>query len=112
VSSYVDLAEAKGFLNVYYDEKDTEIQMMIDAAEAHVATWLNRPLSELLIEGSDSPPPDSPGVAELQPDVKLGVLMYVNDFWQNREITVTGTIVANNPTADRILHLHRKCLGV
>lgn len=110
--SYIQLLEAKGFLNVYFTEKDTEIQLMIDAAEAHVVEWLNRPLSELLVEGSDSPPPDSPGVAELKPDVKLGILMYVNDFWQNREITVTGTIVANNPTADRILHLYRKRLGV
>lgn len=109
--SYTRLADAKDFLNVYFTEKDALIQALIDAAEAHVANWLNRcDLSELLVD--DSPGPDSPGAARLLPDVQLGVLYYVNDFWQNREITITGTIVANNPTADRILHLYRQGLGV
>lgn len=110
--SHITLAEAKSYLNVYFDEKDAEIQLLIDAAEAHVLNWLNRcDFSELFVSG-DSPPADSPGAEQLLPNVKIGILMYVNDLWQNREITITGTIVARNDTADRILHLYRKELGV
>lgn len=110
---YVTLIEAKDFLNVYFSEKDAQIQLMIDAAERHVAEFLNRPLTDPeLTTAGDSPPPDSPGAVELLPNVKMGILYYVGDFWQNREITVTGTIVAKNDMAERILYPYRIELGV
>lgn len=109
--SRVTLEEAKSFLNVYYAEKDAEIQLMIDAAERHVLNWLNRDDWTDLLETLDSPV-DSPLGEGLFPDVKLGVLMYVADFWQNREVTITGTTVAENPRASAVLHLYRKQLGV
>lgn len=110
---YVTLERAKSFLNVYYSEKDAEIELMIDAAERHVAEFLNRPLTdpELTTEG-DSPPPDSPGAIELLPNIQMGILYYVADFWANREINVIGASVAKNDMAERILYPYRIDLGV
>lgn len=108
---YIELTEAKSFLNVYFSEKDAEITLMIEAAEAAAAQFLQRPLSELTTAG-DSPPPDSPGAIELKPDVKVAVLQYVSDFWQNREVGITGTIYAKNPMAESLLYPYRTNLGV
>lgn len=109
--SRVSLDEAKSYCNVYFSEKDTEIQLMIDAAERHVLNWLNRDDWTDLLEQVDSPV-DSPAAERLFPDVKLGVLMYVDDFWQNRGIGIVGTTIAENPRASAVLHLYRKGLGV
>lgn len=109
--SYVALEAAKSFLNVYFTEKDGEIQRFIDAAERHVAVFLNRSLAD---PDPFAQPGDSPADAAIGtlPNVQLGVLYYVNDFWQNREITITGTIVAKNDTAERLLYPYRDELGV
>lgn len=109
--SQVTLEEAKSFINVYYTEKDVEIQLLIDAAETHVLNWLNRDDWDGLMDAADSPV-DSPASEILNPAIKLGVLIYVADFWQNREISLTGTTIANNPMAERVLHLYRQQLGV
>lgn len=107
---YVTVEEAKDFLGVYYTEKDALIAQFIEAAEAHVANFLGGPLSDWQL-ASDNSPPDLDG-GELKPNVKLGILYYVADFWANREITVTGTIVAVNQMAENVLHFERKGLGV
>lgn len=109
--SHIKLEEAKSFLNVYYTEKDAEIQLFIDAAEKDGLEFMNRCDYAGLID-EDSPPADSPGAAALFPNVKVALLMQVNDYWQNREPTVTGTTVAFNPTAQNILYRYRLALGV
>lgn len=108
--SYITLAEAKSFLNVYFDEKDAEIQGAIDAAEDIAAEFMGRPLSEL--ELADSPPADSPAAAALRPGVKVEILRLVSEFWQNREVNVIGTIIAPNPLHYQNLHFFRRGLGV
>lgn len=110
----VTLAEAKSYSNIYFSEKDTEIETLVAAAEEFVAKFLNRTSlsdSDLLLD-PDSPPADSPGAEQLKPLVKLVVLMAFDEFWQNRGIVVTGTITAENPTWMRAAHLYRKSLGV
>lgn len=108
--SYIKLAEAKSFLNVYFDEKDAEIQTAIDGAEDIAAEFLGRPLSDLVLE--DSPPADSPGAAELRPGVKVEILRLVSELWQNREVHVIGASIANNPMHYQNLHFFRTGLGV
>lgn len=108
--SYINLAEAKSFINVFFDEKDAEIQIMIDAAEDIASEFMNRPLSDLVVE--DSPPADSPGAANIRAGVKIEILRLVSEFWQNREVNVTGTIIAQNPLHYQNLHFYRIGLGV
>lgn len=107
--SYIKLAEAKSFINVYFSEKDDEIQDAIDAAEDIAAEFLNRPLSDLEVT---DPAPDSPAAAKLKPGVKIEILRLVSEFWQNREVNVTGTIIAQNPLHYQNLHFYRTGIGV
>ena len=44
--------------------------------------------------------------------VQAAVLLIVGDLYENREAVVTGTIVARNPTVDRLLHMYSVGLGV
>lgn len=113
--SRVSLEEAKSYSGIYFSEKDLEVQLLIDAAEEFVAKFLNRDsLSdpELLLNATDSPPPDSPAAEELRPAIKLLVLMKFDESWQNRGIQVVGTILTENPEWMRCAHLYRKNLGV
>lgn len=110
----VTLAEAKSYANIYFSEKDAEVEMLVAAAEEYVARFLNRDSlsdADLQVDG-DSPPADSPGAEQLKPGVKLLVLRTFNEAWQNREIVITGTIVQENPTWMGTAHLYRKNLGV
>ena len=56
----VTLAEAKSYSNIYFAEKDAEVEMLVAAAEQFVARFLNRTsLSDSdLLEDPDSPPAD------------------------------------------------------
>ena len=113
--SHVTVADAKSFANIYFDEKDAEVKLLVDAAEENLAQFLNRDDlldDDLLLNGGDSPAPDSPGSAELKPAVKLLVLQLFNESWQNREIQVVGTILTENPQWVRSAHMFRKNLGV
>lgn len=113
--NHVSLAEAKSYSNIYFDEKDDEVTLLIAAAERFVAKFLNREnLSdpELLLNADESPPPDSPGAEVLTPDLKVCVLQQFDETWQNHGIQVVGTILTENPTWMRAAHLYRKSLGV
>lgn len=111
--THVPLADAKSFANIYFDEKDAEVLMLLQAAEDQLSVFLERDLSddELLLDPS-SPPADSPGLQPLRPAVKLLVLKLFNESWQNRELQVVGTSLAENPEFMRSAHLFRKKLGV
>lgn len=110
----VTTAEAKDYSNIYFSEKDAEVELMVAAAEEYVAKFLNREsLSDpelLLDEGS--PAPDSPGGERLKPAIKLLVLQQFDEYWQNRGIQIVGTISTENPTWMRAAHLYRRELGV
>lgn len=107
---YVTLDEAKEYLGVYFTEKDTEIQAAIDAAERHAAKFLGCELSTLVESDSGASPADLDG--QLPENIKLALKLFVSDFFTNKTIVVTGTIVAENKTAERILHPYRANLGV
>lgn len=110
--SITKLALAKKYSNIYFDEKDDELQGHLDAAEEFVANFLNRDDLTELTNAGDSPPPDSPALIELKADVRLVVLAAFDDFWQNKGMSVVGTIVNDNPTWMRVAHLYRIGLGV
>lgn len=107
MSRYLTLAQAKSYSNIYFSDKDADLQLLLDAAEAFVANFLNRPLSDL-VEELDSPA----GTEGLKPDVQVLVLGAFDDLWQNKGTQVVGTIISDNPTWMRALHLYRIDLGV
>jgi hypothetical protein len=109
--SLVTMAEAKSWSNIYFSEKDTEVQLIIDAAEKHVADFLGKPDLSDLVEYADSPQ-DSPASGVLDPRAKIVVLQVFDELWQNRGIVVTGTITNENPMWQRIAHFMRTGLGV
>jgi hypothetical protein len=84
-------------------ETDPELQRMLDAAMDHVSQYLNRPVPWTDESSSEDVFPAS---------VQAAVLLIVGDLYENREAVVTGTIVARNPTVDRLLHMYRVGLGV
>lgn len=45
-------------------------------------------------------------------DIRAAILLVFADLWDNREAQIIGVSVAINPTLDRLLHLHRRELGV
>lgn len=109
--SVLTIADAKSWSNIYFDDKDAEVQFVLDAAEEHVADFLNRDdLSDFIVY-ADSPQ-DSPGSATLRAKCKLVVLQVFEEMWQNRGIVVTGTITAENPMWQRVAHFMRDGLGV
>lgn len=105
--SLVTLAEAKSWSNIYFSEKDTEVQLIIDAAEKHVADFLNKTDLSDFVELVDSP---ESGVLDAR--VKIVVLQVFDELWQNRGIIVTGTITSENPMWQRVAHFMREGLGV
>ncbi len=110
--SVTKLAKAKSYSNIYFDEKDAELQDNLDAAEEFVAKFLNREDLTDLTNAGNSPPPDSPGLIELNPAVLVCVLAAFDDFWQNKGTSVTDRSYQQNPTWMRVAHLYRIELGV
>lgn len=112
---YVSLEEAKQWCRVYVPDDDELLaNIIIPAAEGAVENFLGRKLSDrgeppLHVEGTTSPPDLD---LQLLPTVKAGILYYVGDFYENREITALGTIVAVNKMAEGILYPFRVGLGV
>lgn len=108
---YVTLEEAKAWCREYNPDDDALLARLITAAEEHVAMFLNRPLtdSELHQTGGTSPPDLD---LQLKESVKVGILYYVADFYENREITVAGSTLAVNKMAESILYPYRTGLGV
>lgn len=83
-------------------ELDAQLQAMLDAAMDHASQYLNRPV----------PWQDEDAAEVFPPSVRAAVLLIVGDLHENREGVVVGTIVARNPTVDRLLHFYRLGLGV
>jgi hypothetical protein len=106
---YVSPALAREHCNLTAEVSDALLQMYIDAAEARVSAYLNRPLSQLL---DPVPPPDVPDPQEFAAAVRLAILMYVADAIDNRGTIVVGASASELPTVERILHPYRVLLGV
>lgn len=102
--SITQLARAKSHSNIYFDDKDDELTNKLDAAEEFVAKFLNREDLSDLVRG------DSPD--RLKAGVEALVLMVFDDYWQNKGVYVTGTIMTENPQWMRAAHLYRIDLGV
>ena len=45
-------------------------------------------------------------------DVKSAIKLVLGDIWEVREGSVIGAPIAVNPTVERLLHFHRRTLGV
>jgi hypothetical protein len=106
---YLPLTLVREFCNLTTEVSDTLLQLMVDAAEARCAAYLNRPLSQVL---DPITPPDVPDPSEFGQAVRLAVLLYVSDAIDNRGTIVTGTISSELPTAERLLWPYRVGLGV
>ena len=99
--SITTLSEAKAHLRVIGNEEDALIQGYIDAAEAHVSKWLNRPLSPWNDDGDPVPT-----------NVKQAILLAVGDFYEVRESSILGENRVSNPAFEYLLHFERAELGI
>lgn len=107
--SWVTVAQAREHLEVIGTDQDAKIQRFIDAAEGYAQQYMGRPLQPW--ESPDSNSSSSVAVAPPE-DVRVAILMLVADYFENRTVGVTGTIYSENPAAEKMLHFHRKGLGV
>lgn len=107
--SYVTLDMAKAHLAVIHADDDTLIQQCLDAAEAHCAAIMNREsIADVQPTGKDwlATPPNV-----VPKPVVQAILMYCAEFYEQRNVGVTGTIYTRMPTADALLHFQRLALG-
>lgn len=103
--SYVTMDEAKLHLKQRLDDDFADIALKIDAAEEWAAEFLNRPLSELLIE-TGSPPSIDGG--ELRPSVKVAILQRLEAFYDRDPATAEDLV----RDAQNVLYPFRIGLGV
>jgi hypothetical protein len=101
---YVTMDEAKAHLHQLLDDDFDDIAAKIDAAEERAAQFLNRPLSELLIESGSPPTLDG----ELNPSVKLAVLQLLEASY-DRDPATMNELIAD---AHAMLYPFRIGLGV
>lgn len=45
-------------------------------------------------------------------DIKSAILLVLGDLWEQREGSLVGVAHTVNPTVERLLHFHRRALGV
>lgn len=73
MSKYLTLAEAKAHLRVEFDEEDNLIEGYIDSAFALIENLIERPLSEVEVEG------------RFPKDLKHAALLLIGNWYANRE---------------------------
>jgi uncharacterized phage protein (predicted DNA packaging) len=91
----------KRHLRIRTSAEDADLELKLEAAQAHAAGFMGRPLEPWTDAGTEPPA-----------DVELAIYMLAAEFYANREGSVVGTIYSKVPHAENILHLHRKGLGV
>ena len=108
--SYVSLVDAKAHLAVIHADDDALIQQCLDAAEAHCCALMNRtaivdvqPVGQEWLATPDDVVPKT---------VVQGILLYCAELYENRSVGITGTIYSRIPTADALLHMQRRALGI
>lgn len=85
------------------DDADGEgpyVEMLLTVAESAVSQYLGRPLTPWSIDQA-SPPPE----------VLHAVLLILADLYENRSAQ-TDKPLSSNATVDRLLHFHRRGLGL
>lgn len=90
----ITLDEAKDHLRVTDCHEDDLITIYIGAAQDYIGKFLN---------DEDFPNAFS---------IKAAALLIVGDLYQNREASITGTIVSDNPTVQRLLYPYRQGIGI
>lgn len=100
MSDYIDLPEVKAHLRVLHIRDDSYIQLLTKAAFERVENFIDQPLSDL-----------ADGTGEIPSSLKAAALLIVGDLYSNRSDVVVGTIVAINPTTERLMLPYRK-MGV
>jgi hypothetical protein len=99
--SITSLSEAKAHLRILGNDEDAIIQSYINAAEAHVSNYLERPLDPWTEEGGTAPE-----------NVRQAILLVIGDFYENREARFVGTIQTNNPAFEALLQFDRFNFGL
>jgi len=104
----VSLTEIKTHLRLDHNSEDADLLLYIEAAEAHVANFLNR---SLVSWGEHGSPLGSPSIPVPEP-VRHAVKMIVGDLYENREAATADMTINVNPTTERLLFPYRASLGV
>lgn len=77
---YISIDDIRRHLNIDYTEDDSYLEELIEAAEASVELYLQRPLSELVGDQK-----------KLHPSAKHAIRVLVGNFYANREATAYAT---------------------
>lgn len=107
--AYVSLSLAKQHCNVIDEISDELMQLYVDQAEQRAATYMNRPLSDVL---DPIAPPDIEDPAGYAEAVRFAILLLVADAVDVRGTIVIGTISSTLPTFENVLYPYRLNLGV
>ena len=99
MSDYIELPEVKIHLRVLHARDDSYIELLTKAAFENIENFIDRPLVELKDD-----------MGEIPSSLKAAALLIVGDLYSNRS-NVVGTIVAVNPTTERLMLPYRK-MGV
>lgn len=97
----VSMDEARAHLRVDHTDEDADIALKLDAAEAEVLEYIQRPSPWLDADGVEVPAPAP---------IKMAVLMVLGDLFANREEGIVGATHTLNPTARRLLARYRQYL--
>ena len=97
------LTEIKAHLRIDDAVQDAQLQSLSEAAEDYAAQYLGRTLPWQDSQGADVPVPAS---------IRAALLLIIGDLYENREGQIVGTITADNPTVERLLHFYRVGLGI
>jgi hypothetical protein len=97
----VSMAEARAHLRVDHTDEDDDISLKLDAAEAEVLEYIQRPAPWTDADGNEIPAPAP---------IKAAVLMVLGDLYANREEGIVGATHSINPTARRLLARYRAYL--
>ena len=96
MSDYLELSEVKNHLRILHARDDSYIQLLTKAALESVENFIDRPFLDVFDEFGDIPA-----------SLKAAALLMVGDRYSNRS-DVVGTIVAVNPTTQRLMLPYRK----
>lgn len=91
-------------------ELDVELERLYEVAVDYASNYLGRPIPwEAETEDSSS---SSSETMIFPKAVEQAILILIAEYYENREQNVIGTITAELPTVQRLLHFYRVGLGV
>lgn len=115
----ITLEQAKDHLRIDSDVEDAILQVYIDAAEAHVADYLNREVPWQVQETDADGEPvvdenDEPVMVEapIPAPVIAAALLVLGDLYAHREASLVATNRIDNPAVHRLLNPYRILPGV